>query len=806
MKIRLLIISILLVTLIFPRNAGAQDTIPGVQVLREMHDTALYFEQLAYAWEKKSDWEQALRNYLKALAAFSKQQSRHDEARILNAIASGYSGREVFKKSGLYHEMEFNMYDETEYEKRASAAEKAGDSYYRLGLDSLAASWYLKARDYHEKNANMEGMLNCRNRLGILYTNLGEYNNAVSEYESALLHLNAINDNKKIASTYNQIGFILFRKKDVAGALESFNTAIRYSGSDGSSDHLLTDAWSNRAVCMQNLGNETEMLSSFNKALGYAESSGRLDEAARIQRIIASYHFRKGDMHQAEVYCLECIESAKASGSPEQLYLCYRDYSDVLEAGNDFIKALDYYEKYLNLRDSLNFEYRIAEKQKEDRIASYETLEQRIKDEIASEEIRDLELKNLRAETVRREMEINLLLTRQKLDKSEIDRLNTSLALEREQSELNRREQDIIALRQQQEYDSLAMRQKDLEAERLTTLNQLLETQKNQEAERAQKARQIRNMAVILGALMVLVAVMILFGLISTRKQNQRLAESKRQIEKINADLAATNEEVLKQKEIIEQKNQSITDSIQYAKRIQTAVLPPENFMDEWGLDNFILFKPKDIVSGDFYWGVKKGSLIIIAAADCTGHGVPGAFMSMLGHAFLEEIVNTREIHDAAGILNILRDEIINTLRQKGSTGEARDGMDISLIMLDTGGGRLDYAGANNPLYMARDGKLMKYMPDRMPIGIHFISFTPFTNKVVEVRKGDCLYLFSDGYADQFGGPKGRKFMYKPFQEMLLRNSSLPMAEQKDLLEAELGKWMEGYEQVDDVLVIGIRI
>lgn len=806
MKIRLLIVAILLIPVMRPDRAAAQDTVPREQVLREKRDTAVYYEQLASDWEKKSDWENTLRYYLKALAAFSRQESRNDEARILSAIARGYSAREVFKKSALYHELEFSMYDETDNAERASAAEKAGDSYYRLGLDSLAASWYLKARDHYKKNEDEEGVLRCRSILGFLYTNLADYDNATAEYENCLAHFTDINDRKRIASTYNQIGFVQFRKKDVPAALEYFNRAIQYSESDGSSDHPLTDAWSNRAVCMQNLGNEAETISSFNKALGYAESSGRLDEAARIERIIATYHFRKGDIHQAEVFCLECIESARVSGSHEQLYLCYRDYSDVLENGNDFIKALDYYEKYLNLRDSLNFENRIAEKQKEDRIASYEALEQRIKDEIASEEIRDLELRNLRAETVRREMEINLLLTRQKLDKSEIDRLNTSLALEREQSELNRREQDIIALRQKQEYDSLALRQKDLEAERLTTLNQLLETQKNQEAERAQKARQIRNMAVILGALMVLVAVMILFGLISTRKQNMRLAESKRQIEKINADLAATNEEVLKQKEIIEQKNQSITDSIQYAKRIQTAVLPPENFMDEWGLENFILFRPKDIVSGDFYWGVKKGSTTIIAAADCTGHGVPGAFMSMLGHAFLEEIVNTRDISDSASILNILRDEIINTLRQKGSAGEARDGMDISLVMFDTSRGRLDFAGANNPLYMVRDGKLLKYMPDHMPIGIHFISLTPFTNKVVDLRKGDCLYLFSDGYADQFGGPKGRKFMYKPFQELLLKNSSKPMAEQKEILDAEFMKWMEGYEQVDDVLVLGIRI
>jgi len=321
-----------------------------------------------------------------------------------------------------------------------------------------------------------------------------------------------------------------------------------------------------------------------------------------------------------------------------------------------------------------------------------------------------------------------------------------------------------------------------------------------------EKEKQIRKLAVGLGVLMGLVAVMILAGLISTRKQNQKLAESKRQIERINADLEATNAEVLKQKDIIVQKNQAITDSIQYASRIQTAVLPPINFLGEWKIENFILFKPKAIVSGDFYWGVKKNGKIIVAAGDCTGHGVPGGFMSMLGHAFLDEIINTREIENAAFILNYLRDEIIYTLKQKGAAGEARDGMDISLVIIDNETGSMDYAGANSPLYLIRDNKIIKYQADHMPIGIHFISFTPFTNNRIKIREGDYLYLFSDGYADQFGGPNERKFMYKPFQELLLRNHKKPLESQKEILDITFEEWKGDNDQVDDVLVIGMRI
>ncbi|MCX6334865.1 MAG: SpoIIE family protein phosphatase, partial [Bacteroidia bacterium] len=569
---------------------------------------------------------------------------------------------------------------------------------------------------------------------------------------------------------------------------------------------FLTDAWSNKAICYQNLDNETEMLACFVKALDYAKNSGRTDEAARIERIMAMIYFRKGDNYHAEIYCQNCIESAKSSGNLDVLQLCYLDYSRVFESGNDFIKALEYYEKYLNLRDSINYANRLAETEAADKVAEYEIIEQRIRDEIDAEEIQGLEIKRLNAENQSRENQINLLLKQQELAGSEKGRLANSLALEKERFELNRREQDIISLRNRRENDSLILEQRKIEATALTTQNQLLESQKKQEEERSLKARQIRNMAIGLGVLMGLVAIMILSGLLSTRKQNRKLAESKRQIEKINADLERTNEEVLKQKDIIELKNQSITDSIQYASRIQTAVFPPVNFLDDWGIENFILLKPKDIVSGDFYWGVQKNNRIMIAAADCTGHGVPGAFMSMLGHTFLDEIVNTREIDNAASILNILRDEIINTLKQKGTTGEARDGMDISLVILDRESGKLDFAGANNPLYMIRNGKLIKYQADNMPIGIHFISFTPFTNQNIEIRKGDYLYLFSDGYADQFGGPRGKKFMYKPFQNLLLRNYSKPMEIQKEILENTFEEWKNDMEQVDDVMVIGIKV
>jgi serine phosphatase RsbU (regulator of sigma subunit) len=767
---------------------------------------AVNYELLASIYESQNNWEETLRNYIRASSVYSKLGDKKNEARILHIIAEKYFLAGSYKKSAWNSEQEFILYEEQNLKMRASTAEMAGKSYYYLPIDSLSTKWYNIAASYFKKDSDTAGFLRCSEKLGSLFIQIGNYDRANIEYENILSIYSQKNDYKNIAAIYNQLGFLAFKKADLNSALTCFEKAVENSEKGGKDDFFLTDAWSNIAVCHQNLDNQKEMLQSFQEALRHAKDSERKDEAARIERILAMIYFKKGDYYHAEVYCRNCVESAKASGNFDILQLCYKDYSAVLESGNDFVKALEYYEKHLNLRDSLVYENRLAEKATTDKLTELESVEQRLRSELASEEIQGLEVKSLKAESLRKENEVKLLLKQQELDRSEKDRLEQSLALEQEKSIARENEQKVRSLEQERVKQKLELDLKTEQEKTLKAANQLLTTEKEQQKLKADKEKQFRQMAVGIGSLMVLVAAMILAGLISTRKKNQKLAESKRHIEKMNTDLEIKNTEVLKQKDIIEQKNQSITDSIQYASRIQTAVLPPINFLEEWGIESFILFKPKDIVSGDFYWGVKKDGKIIIAAGDCTGHGVPGAFMSMLGHAFLDEIINTKEIKNAADILNLLRDEVIITLKQKGTTGETRDGMDISLVILDLKAGVMDYAGANNPLYIIRNGKMLKFPADRMPIGIHFISFTPFTNQKIEIKKGDYLYLFSDGYADQFGGLKGKKYMYKPFQDLLLQNHYKPLQTQKEVLDDTFEKWKGNRDQVDDVMVIGIQL
>ncbi len=264
--------------------------------------------------------------------------------------------------------------------------------------------------------------------------------------------------------------------------------------------------------------------------------------------------------------------------------------------------------------------------------------------------------------------------------------------------------------------------------------------------------------------------------------------------------------EIREKKEEIEEKNKDIMDSIQYAQRIQAALITPGDYVDKLFPDRFILFLPRDIVSGDYYWMTEKNNKIICVTADCTGHGVPGAFMSMLGMAFLNEIISKGKSIHANEILNDLRAMVISSLRQTGQTGENQDGMDLALYILDPEKMKLEFAGANNPLFLYRDNELFITKADKMPIGISSLADESFTNHVIDVKKDDLLYTFSDGYPDQFGGPKGKKFMIRNFKQLLSENLHKPMDEQKKVLEETLNEWMANTEQVDDILVIGVRV
>jgi len=315
--------------------------------------------------------------------------------------------------------------------------------------------------------------------------------------------------------------------------------------------------------------------------------------------------------------------------------------------------------------------------------------------------------------------------------------------------------------------------------------------------------------------LLIVIAVLIII-----RYREKKLIAEKIKLEKIveerTREVVEQKNEITKQRDIVTYQKKEITDSIQYAERIQQAVLSEEKILRNNFTDYFILFRPKDIVSGDFYWMSGKTGNIILTAADCTGHGVPGAFMSMLGVSFLNKIVNESGISTPAKILNTLRENVIISLKQKGVYESTKDGMDMALCSIDTKNNIMQYAGANNPLILIRkingEYTIIEKKADGMPVGI-YSRMTSFTNHELDILKNDTIYLFSDGFYDQFGGPKGRKFMKPRFYDMLLEHQELDMKLQKEAFEKILDDWInyqsdKGHHegQIDDIILMGIRI
>lgn len=293
-------------------------------------------------------------------------------------------------------------------------------------------------------------------------------------------------------------------------------------------------------------------------------------------------------------------------------------------------------------------------------------------------------------------------------------------------------------------------------------------------------------------------------------KSLRELDFANRELQDLNVNLEEKVKErtveLIKEKEVVEHQHAEIKESINYAKRIQASILPPMQKVKESMNDSFVYYEPKDIVSGDFYWFEKSQSKSLFAVVDCTGHGVPGAFMSIIGYTQLNEIVSDQKITDPGVILRELDKRVRTALNQKkGNEENSKDGMEMGIITMNLEQGRIEYAGAMRPLYYVRDSELHVVKGDKFAIGGLSPHKKTFTTHKINIKEGDCYYLFSDGYPDQFGGPNGKKFMSKNVGLMLQKIAHLPMSEQGAIVKSTIAAWMGPEEQIDDILIAGIR-
>jgi serine phosphatase RsbU (regulator of sigma subunit) len=410
--------------------------------------------------------------------------------------------------------------------------------------------------------------------------------------------------------------------------------------------------------------------------------------------------------------------------------------------------------------------------------------------------------------------------------------------ISRQQAQLNTLASSIAEKQQEIQQQELQIAEKQQEIAEQSRLNtqyseeiagkQLQMEQLNKQLNQQLAKLKLQNVIIALAGLMILMLAG--FGIYAYRnykqkqkinwilgkqnkeitRKNEEISRKSEEISQQNEEIIQQNEEITQQRDHIAQQNKDITDSIIYARRIQRAILPKHKLLQDF-LDMYIFYRPRDIVSGDFYWMTKKDDKLVIVAADCTGHGVPGAFMSILGVAFLTEIVSNDPNVYANEILNKLRESVVRSLNQTGTQTEedetAQDGMDIALCVIDYPSMTLQYAGANNPLILIRDNELQEVKADRMPIAYsdrH--GDRAFTNNLIPLHPGDCIYMFSDGYADQFGGDGEKRYSSKRLKNSLLEIHGLPLEQQKQSMADKYDQWKGKHEQIDDVLLIGIKI
>jgi len=701
--------------------------------------------ELSWVYKNK-DFDKALQFGTRGLELSEKSGYKKGKAKSLQSIGNAYLFQDIYEKATEYLSKSLKIFEELEI--------KAGIAtiYNNLGLVNQYQGNYSKAEDFFKRASVLYDEIKDKQRYSLSLSNLGLVNEYLGNYEKAIQCLmealkidEELNDKHGIAANIGIIGLVYMNQNNNAKAIEYLLKSLKM--------HQDLGNLAESASAFGNLGLAYMGIEEYEKSIDYYHKSLKICEALGSKRRIAGNLNNVGNVYAAQgnnlkalEYWLRSLKISKELGDKEGVAVNYGNLGIIYTKLGNYQKAEDYIKKSLSISKAI--------KAKEHIQNSYQSLAELF----------------AKQGNYRKAYKYNLLSADMQ------DSLFSDIS--------------AIQITELQEKYEAEKRDKEIELLNKDKLLQIVEIDKKAAEVKKQTTQKY---AFILGFVLVLALALVVYkGYRQKRQDNLLLAT---------------------QKQIIETKNKDITDSIRYAERIQNAILPTAKQIKELLPDSFVLFRPKDIVSGDFYWltHVKtNGSLnSLVAAADCTGHGVPGAFMSMICSSLLNEAVNEKGITKPSDILKEVRKGVIAALKQTGAQGENKDGMDVALCNIDIENRRLEYAGAYNSIYIVGangDSQLREFRGDKQPVGFFSEDLEPFTNHEISMNKGETIYISSDGYIDQFGGPKGKKFKSKPFKDLLVSIQDKSMAAQKEMLEKSLDEWKGSIEQVDDILVIGIRV
>jgi serine phosphatase RsbU (regulator of sigma subunit) len=636
----------------------------------------------------------------------------------------------------------------------------------------------LQSAHIAEKLEDKKFLCTATNYQAYTFFAMGQYDSSIRVYKQVIDMAKKYKQNKALGQSLSGLGNVYNTTSDYDEAIKCYMEALKVQEKLDDKQGL--------ARTYNSLGVLFEWQNDYKKALGYHISALELKRqfndsvaiAMTLNNIGVVYYSMK-DYRNSMKFHNEALAIRERIGDKKGLLMSYNNMGNIYSKQGRSDKAIELFEKanalandvkdpqnVANASISLGNEYFVMGKY--DKGIGYVLKAEKLANELG--------IKELQANVYGSLMKYYTMKKEYKL------------ALEYSQL-------------QQEVNDSMFSESKVKE---IHTLNTRYQTEKK---EQENKALQLENaLSVKTIRQQKTVTYFIIIGLILVTGLAFFIFRGLKQQRKANTIISAQKEEVEHQKELVDEKNKEITDSITYAKRIQTALLPSIETFSEILPNSFVLFKPKDIVSGDFFWITQKDGFIFYVAADCTGHGVPGAFMSMLGTSFLNEIINEKDVTEPCDILDLLKIKIIKSLKQKGEVGGSKDGMDMVLCRLNPETNELVFAAANNPLWLLRNGEMKEYKADKQPVGIGAEGFEHFNQHTIQLQKGDSVYIFSDGFADQFGGPKGKKFKYRQLEEVLAASAGKTLDEQKTILDRHFEEWRGILEQVDDVCVIGVQI
>ena len=703
---------------------------------------------------------------------------------------------------------------------------------WRTGQDSISLLYAADADSLAKKLNFKKGVAAAYRNSAIVYWYLGNYPRSLDYNFKALSINQSIGNKSGIASNYGNIGIVYLDQGNYTGALEYFTKALAIAQETGNKSSVGSNM-GNIGLVYWNIGNYPKALDYYFNALAINKEIGNKSAEANNMGNIGIIYNEEGNKDKALEYDLKTLDIEKEiddkNGIARNLGNIGLVYSDLGKYNN----ALEYDEKALALSKELGNKNDIA------RILGYLGTIYLDKNDYSNARGYYKDALDLNREIGNKDgMAVSLcnlggVSGKQKKYTEALNELDSALTISASLGE-----KDIVkdvyygiasidsnmgnykaAYNDYKKFivyrDSLineANTKKTVQAEMNFTFEQKQAAEKAEQDKKDTIAEQnrkkqaiIRNSFIAGFVLMIALAFFIFRGYRQKQKDNVLITKQKEEVELQKSDIEKKNK-------LIEEKNKDILDSISYAKRLQDAILPPLSLIQQCLPESFVLYKPKDIVAGDFYWMEQTESATLIAAADSTGHGVPGAMVSVVCSNALHRTVNELKITEPGKILDKTRELVQETFQK--SENNVQDGMDISLAAISrrplANSIEVKWAGAFNSLWYVQDGEMKEIAADKQPIGktdnpkpftTHTITFPPNRGD-----KGGLLYLFTDGYADQFGGPKGKKFKYKQFQEKLLAISHQPMVEQKQVLEKAFQDWKGELEQVDDVLIIGIRV